>query len=161
MHWWEKKYFNKKKRIYPWFLIIHPNGNKEAQKIQNDRIELSFLFFLRKKRSIHSFQPPPDLSCCQKWFRRMRIQQEWGKRMFQRLRSPYHRTLLSSPVSYTLLSCFTSMTMKGSFPHLPCWGPRGSPQTGMFTSRVMPPLKQFSSKGHHARGTEEQPYCFV
>lgn len=43
-----------KKRIYPWFLIIHSNGNKEAQKIQNDRTELSLLFCWRKKRSIHS-----------------------------------------------------------------------------------------------------------
>ena len=43
MHWWEKNILTKK-RIYPWFLIIHSNGNKEAQKIQNDRTELSLLF---------------------------------------------------------------------------------------------------------------------
>lgn len=49
-----KKNILTKKRIYPWFLIIHSNGNKEAQKIQNDGVELSLLFCWRKKRSIHS-----------------------------------------------------------------------------------------------------------
>lgn len=71
MFQWKRSILTKK-RVYPQLLIIHTSGNKEAQITQNDRIELSFPFCLKRKSENHtpSLQLSPALSCCQKQFRK-------------------------------------------------------------------------------------------
>lgn len=91
-----------KKRVYPQLLIIHANRNKEAQVIQNDRLELSFLFCLSRKSENHapSLQPFPALSFRQKLFKKDANLARTGQRRFQRPRTHYHKTHPWLPVSF-------------------------------------------------------------
>lgn len=121
---WIKRSNLTKKRVYLQLLIIHANGNKEPQIIQNDRTELSFLFCLRKKlkRAIYLILPSPVLSCCQKWFRKDEELTRMGQEKIPEAQNPQSQTPFVVTCIIWFAQWFHTLDYEGFFPRLPCWG---------------------------------------